>query len=1021
MKKILIAALFMLSFAGRADATCQFAYDTWNCLSTDTKPAANDRVRLYESDTRKHFLRSGGAWQDVTDHANLANKGTIIHSDIDDHVGSTVKHVTEGDKVLLNSASTGVLEGCLVTKNADPVYFDVTECIVRFVDNTTDPLSPTTSTVYVSAQSHVTVTNMATWEGTYLGINTSGNIVQQQTAWTPVQYRSIVPIAFLFHANNIDIKSALTHVHAAFDPSARLEDLSHSIGIMNLSGNQYGANGVNLNVNKSAGSSHASGANFQVDPKTPDITTDPSMTPMPAAPRSYRDGTGGWSQTTIATLNPNNYDDGTGTLPAVPAGNWIAIPLYYIPGLSTDSTGGARVQYPQRYFATKAEALAELPDPLFIKNPNLFNGTIRTYCVVQQGTTDLSDTAKAEFVPMGKFSEVSGGAGAGGGGAPTDGEYVTYSANTLLTNERVLTDGTNTMIDTGTAGQAKVNLSGTHADSFHTDSYSGVGACGANLWASTLNDNAAPTCTQPAFSNLSGRAALNQITDNDTTASLCLVSGGAGGEPNYITCPGGGGGDSISVNGTAAVDADLDDATPAAPANALNVKWQKDALTPNNVSANVPYAAPLTVTTGNLTIVDAAAGAKGAIQLTGDLGGTAASPTVVGVQCSGTCVGDAEIAAMAATKLTFADASTTNLGKTTPATVTLNVGHNGTAAIVNTLNIAAHAHSSTAGAGGQIATTNLSGTITDAQLASNYSGVGACGANTWASTLNDNAAPTCTQPGFTNLSGTATDAQLASSYSGVGGCTNQFPRTLNDNAAPTCASIATADLPTIDISKGGTTETASTEDAVLVGASTTDWVPKVLPSCSNGTTDKLLYDTATNTFSCGVDQAAGGGPITAKLTADYTNSTTTGTNVSGLNVTLAAGTYRFSYFLAAQAATIANAFDFGVNFTGTSTLFTARLTYSDTGTSATSGIIDDVITGDGGELLVAQCVNTAYSTTVPNLNCIISATTANTNMFVQIQGMIVVTVSGTFQLYAASESTTAIRVMTGSNLLVQSF
>jgi hypothetical protein len=111
-------------------------------------------------------------------------------------------------------------------------------------------------------------------------------------------------------------------------------------------------------------------------------------------------------------------------------------------------------------------------------------------------------------------------------------------------------------------------------------SYSGVGACAANTWASTLGASAAPTCTQPAFSNISGTAAVGQIpalaylpvagaaasanavngavvslatnvtgrlplanlTDNDTTANLCLVSGGAGGEPNYATCPGGGGG-----------------------------------------------------------------------------------------------------------------------------------------------------------------------------------------------------------------------------------------------------------------------------------------------------------------------------------------------------------------------------------------------------------------------------------------------------------------------------------------------
>lgn len=53
--------------------------------------------------------------------------------------------------------------------------------------------------------------------------------------------------------------------------------------------------------------------------------------------------------------------------------------------------------------------------------------------------------------------------------------------------------------------------------------------------------------------------------------------------------PSGGGGDSVSVNGTAATDADFDDATPAAATGTTNVKWQKDSGTPNNISAAVDW------------------------------------------------------------------------------------------------------------------------------------------------------------------------------------------------------------------------------------------------------------------------------------------------------------------------------------------------------------------------------------------------------------------------------------------------
>jgi len=41
-----------------------------------------------------------------------------------------------------------------------------------------------------------------------------------------------------------------------------------------------------------------------------------------------------------------------------------------------------------------------------------------------------------------------------------------------------------------------------------------------------------------------------------------------------------------------------------------------------------------------------------------------------------------------------------------------------------------------------------------------------------------------------NCSGCVSDAELASNYSGVGVCTNQFVRAVNDNAGPTCTSVA---------------------------------------------------------------------------------------------------------------------------------------------------------------------------------------------------------------------------------------
>jgi hypothetical protein len=133
-----------------------------------------------------------------------------------------------------------------------------------------------------------------------------------------------------------------------------------------------------------------------------------------------------------------------------------------------------------------------------------------------------------------------------------------------------------------------------------------------------LQDLSANKLALPAATTLPASCTANKeiFVDTDATPAgqqvyLCNAAGNGW---NLIGDGGaGGGGDNISVNGTAATDADFDDATPAAPANAINVKWQKDTGTPNNLSAYVPYTAPLAVTGGNLDCQNATSGQKGCL------------------------------------------------------------------------------------------------------------------------------------------------------------------------------------------------------------------------------------------------------------------------------------------------------------------------------------------------------------------------------------------------------------------------
>lgn len=151
------------------------------------------------------------------------------------------------------------------------------------------------------------------------------------------------------------------------------------------------------------------------------------------------------------------------------------------------------------------------------------------------------------------------------------------------------------------------------------------------------------------------------------------------------------------------------------------------------------------------------------------------------------------------------------------------------------------------------------------------------------------------------------------------------------------------------------------------------------------------------------------------LGSDYTNATTTGTEITGIGpmTAPAAGTYKLGCWLIVQNATAANAGDFGVNYTGTVTEMFATLRYPDSGTAATTGTADGTVTGDGGELIVAHGSVLTESTTAPNLN-VIAAFAAVENLWIEIHSLLTVSDTGDFEIWAASESTTTLTVQSGS-------
>jgi len=133
-------------------------------------------------------------------------------------------------------------------------------------------------------------------------------------------------------------------------------------------------------------------------------------------------------------------------------------------------------------------------------------------------------------------------------------------------------------------------------------------------------------------------------------------------------------------------------------------------------------------------------------------------------------------------------------------------------------------------------------------------------------------------------------------------------------AAVNLASEVTGLLPAAN---GGIGISTVTDDTIVV-ANGSGWVSTAVPSCSNGTTSKLLYNTSTNAFSCGTDQ--GGSPGGSDTQFEYNNGGAFA-GTSGFTWSSVLGRARLSNAPPASDATEAS-FIFGTLLTGGSTVGT---------------------------------------------------------------------------------------------------
>jgi len=304
--------------------------------------------------------------------------------------------------------STGLITGGEVTVNGgDNSKFDIAAGTGVLVDNFTDPLNPTRIKVSWPAFIAETVPNILTQPVTVIGLDLSTGsaviVFNSIFQFTSAELRVIISLGILGHVDNVTINSFFPQYSSVFDIQKNLAELARFVMIINVSGNAFSPNGANLLLDKSAGKTFSLGVNYANDKQDPNNFIDPVLAGLTFI-YLKRDGVGGFDLLPPGTsIDPDQYDDGSGTLAGVAGNRWTIQRIWFF-----TVANSTLIHYGQALYSTFDDAVAAINTEPFDFAPALTDG-FRCWLILKGTTTDLAAAVaagEAQFILSGRFGDV---------------------------------------------------------------------------------------------------------------------------------------------------------------------------------------------------------------------------------------------------------------------------------------------------------------------------------------------------------------------------------------------------------------------------------------------------------------------------------------------------------------------------------------------------------------------------------------------------------------------------------------
>jgi hypothetical protein len=434
---------------------------------------------------------------------------------------------------------TGLLHGGIITTQSSTVYqvASGSGIIVNLNASVNDDPYPTVQFLQWPNLSASIATLSASFDQSFIAINSSSAITVQGTPYENGQYNTVIPIGVAVHQNRSTINAVQTFPGVAYGWKQRSFDFIRAFGPLKISGYALSPSGSSTrSLVLSGGTAWVDGRNYTIDPNNPSYIVESTGITTSKIFRYYQSGSG-WVYDTNAgagytTIDPTNYSL-SGSLTPVGTNDWSIQRVFYFPNSGTKAF---YIYYGNTTYSSKDNAIAGILTEQFNEAPNTAANAIFIGYMILRYNANFNTAASYEFRSGGLFrSAGQGGAGGGGGTTAPGGSntQIQYNNNGVFGGVPNLTwDGT-TLHATGSfSGSFTGSLLGTssYATQALSASYASNGGvtqllAGPNITLSPTNGLGQVTITSTGGGGVYGNTATGSYGSfYDTTTQTNPVA-----------------------------------------------------------------------------------------------------------------------------------------------------------------------------------------------------------------------------------------------------------------------------------------------------------------------------------------------------------------------------------------------------------------------------------------------------------------------------------------------------------------